>query len=97
MISAGDIYVHVLPHNGIQYKSGTDFFYDFYDNVFTEACDLYPCGNDFNNNITLYPVYSQIVIFFREYRCNITGNGRHPLHSDNDDACCARPASLSDV
>ena len=94
MISAGDIYVHVYPINRIQFKSETDCFYN---NVFTEAWNYYPSGDDFNKNITLYPVYSRIVILSREFRCNISGNGRHPLHSDNDDACCARPPSLSDA
>ena len=40
MISAGDIYVHVFPHNRLHFKRETDFFYD---NVFTETWDLYPC------------------------------------------------------
>jgi hypothetical protein len=94
MISSGDIYVHVFPLNRIQFKRETDFFYD---NVFIEAWDLYSCGDDFNKNITLYPVYFRIVIFSRENGCNISGNGRYPLHSDNDDARCASPPSLSDA
>ena len=94
IFSAGDIYVHVFPLNRIQFKRETVFVYDI---VFNEAWDIYHRGDDFNNNITLYPVYSRIVIFSREHRCNLSGNGRYPLHSDNDDAWGACTPSLSDA
>ena len=47
--------------------------------------------------MTLCPIYSRIVIFSREHGCNISGNGRVPLQSDNDDACGAFTPSLSDA
>lgn len=50
--------------NRTQFKREMDFFKYA---AFTDVWDLYPCWNDINKNITLYPIYSRIVILFREY------------------------------